>query len=205
MVFSYSRKGAGIMGRKIVIVHGGPRKMGNTRAITKIAIESAREHGAKVDEIDAINLTFKAPGCIACFKCQESDQYKCIIDDEVAAKVAALPLYDVITLSAPIYWWSYPAQLKIFIDRIFSLVKLQGNEHRSALSGKTMALIATGGGELENNLNLLEAQWRNPADMMGCKFISSLFPDVLPEEGFLTKNPDAVKKAKEFGRLLAMA
>lgn len=51
----------------------------------------------------------------------------------------------------------------------------------------------------------LEAQWRNPADMMGCKFLSSLFPDVLPEEGFLARNPDAVKKAKEFGRLLAMA
>ncbi|MBN1905936.1 MAG: NAD(P)H-dependent oxidoreductase [Deltaproteobacteria bacterium] len=192
------------MGKKIVVVHGGPRKKGNTRAITKITVDSARKHGAKVDEIDAINLTFKAPGCIACFKCQESEEYKCIIDDEVAAKVATLPSYDVIVLSAPIYWWSYPAQLKIFIDRIFSLIKLKGDDHISALSGKTMALIATGGGELENNLNLLEAQWRNPADMMGCKFLSSLYPDVLPEEGFLTKNPDAVQKAKEFGRLLAM-
>ncbi len=193
------------MGKKIVIVHGGPRKNGNTRAVTKIAIDSAREHGATVDEIDAVNLTFKAPGCIACFKCQKSDLFRCAIDDEVAAKVATLPEYDVIVLSAPIYWWSYPAQLKIFIDRIFSLVKHHGDEHRSALSGKTMALIATGGGELKDNLNLLEAQWRNPAEMMGCKFLSSLFPDVLPEEGFLTRNPDAVNRAKEFGRLLAKA
>jgi multimeric flavodoxin WrbA len=193
------------MGKKIVVIHGGPRKKGNTRAITKIAVDSAREYGAKVEEIDAINLTFKAPGCIACFKCQESDEYRCAINDEVAAKVATLSSYDVIVLSTPIYWWSYPAQLKIFIDRIFSMVKLHGEKHISALSGKTMAIIATGGGELENNLSLLEAQWRNPADMMGCKFLSSLYPDVLPEEGFLARNPDAVKKAKEFGRMLAMA
>jgi multimeric flavodoxin WrbA len=192
------------MGKKIVIIHGGPRKKGNTRAVTKMAIDSAREHGAMVDEIDAINLTFKVPGCIACFKCQKSDKYRCAIDDEVAAKVATLPEYDVIVLSAPIYWWSYPAQLKIFIDRIFSLVKLHGEEHKSALSGKTMALIATGGGELEDNLNLFEAQWRNPADMLGCKFMSCLFPDVSPEEGSLIQNPEAVKKAKEFGNLLAM-
>lgn len=193
------------MNRKIVIIHGGPRKKGNTRDVTKIAIDSARNHGATVNEIDAINLSFKAPGCIACFKCQKSDEYRCAIDDEVAAKVATLPEYDVIVLSSPIYWWSYPAQLKIFIDRIFSLVKLHGDEHRSALSGKTMALIATGGGELEDNLNLLEAQWRNPAGLLGCKFMSCLFPDVSPEEGFLIQNPEAVKKAKEFGRLLTMA
>jgi multimeric flavodoxin WrbA len=193
------------MGKKIVIVHGGPRKKGNTRAVTKIVIDSVSERGAIVDEIDAINLTFKVPGCIACFKCQESDEYRCAIDDEVAAKVATLPAYDVIVLSSPIYWWSYPAQLKIFIDRIFSLVKLQGEEHRSALSGKTMALIATGGGELENNLNLLEAQWRNPADMLGSKFLSCLFPDVSPGEGSLALNSEAVQKAKEFGRLLAIA
>jgi multimeric flavodoxin WrbA len=193
------------MGKKIVIIHGGPRKKGNTRAVTKMAIDSAREHGAIVDEIDAINLTFKVPGCIACFKCQKSDEYRCVIGDEVAEKVATLTEYDVIVLSTPIYWWSYPAQLKIFIDRIFSLVKLHGEEHKSALSGKIMALIATGGGELEDNLNLLEAQWRNPAGLLMCKFLSCLFPDVSPEEGFLIRNPEAVQKAKEFGRLLAMA
>lgn len=193
------------MGKKIVIVHGGPRKKGNTREVTKIAIDAARDHGAIVDEIDATNLSFKKPGCIACFKCQKSDDYRCAIDDEVANKVATLPDYDVIVVSTPIYWWSYPAQLKIFIDRIFSLVKLQGEEHRSALSGKIMAIIATGGGELEDNLNLLSAQWRNPADMLGCKFMSCLFPDVSPEEGSLARNPEAVKKAKDFGKALAMA
>ncbi|MBN1472934.1 MAG: flavodoxin family protein [Syntrophaceae bacterium] len=193
------------MGNKIVFVQGSPRKKGNTRAMTKIAIESAKAHGAEVTEIDATTLTFKAPGCIACYQCQQSDEYKCALNDGVAEQVATLPDYDVIVLSTPLYWWSYAAQLKIFIDRMFSLMKLSGDDHKSLLTGKVMGLLSTAGGSYANNLELLEAQWRNPADMLGCKFISCLFPDTVPDEGTLANDPSAVEKAKEFGRLLALA
>jgi len=193
------------MGNKIVFVQGGPRKKGNTRAATRIAIESAKKQDAEVTEIDITTLDFKAPGCIGCLKCQMSDEYKCALNDEVAEKVATLPEYDVIVLATPLYWWSYTAQLKIFIDRMFSLMKLSGEDHQSLLSGKTMGLLATGGGGYENNLALLETQWKNPADMLGCKFLSCLFPNTIPEEGSLVSDPSAVEKAKEFGRLLASA
>ena len=193
------------MSNKIVFVHGGPRKNGNTRAVASIAIESARENGAKVTEIDATTLNFKEPGCIACFKCQQSDEFKCAVNDEVAEKVATLPEYDVIVLATPLYFWSYPAQLKIFIDRMFSLSKYRVQDYQSRMSEKTLGLLATAGGPLENNLELLEAQWKKPADMLGCRFFSCLFPNVTPEEGSLVSDPSAVEKAKEFGRLLASA
>lgn len=193
------------MGNRVVFIHGGPRKKGNTRAVAKIAIESAKERGAEVAEIDATTLEFNEPGCIGCYKCQGSDEYKCALNDEVAEKVATLPEYDVIVLATPLYWWSYTAQLKIFIDRMFSLVKLSGDDHKSAMSDKILGLLATAGGPYENNLGLLEAQWRNPADMLGCKFISCLFPNTTPEAGSLKSDPSAVEKAKEFGQLLASA
>jgi len=193
------------MGNKIVFIQGSPRKKGNTRAAAKIAIESAKGHGAEVTEVDVTTLEFKAPGCIGCYKCQNSDEYKCALNDEVAEKVATLPEYDVIVLVTPLYWWSYTAQLKIFIDRMFSLMKLSGEEHKSLMSGKIMGLLATAGGPYENNLGLLETQWKNPADMLGCKFMSCLFPNTTPEEGSLISDPSAVEKAREFGRLLASA
>ena len=118
--------------------------------------------------------------------------------------MATLPEYDVIVLSTPLYWWSYSAQLKIFIDRIYSLSKFQeASGIRSLLTGKTLALIATGGGPIEDNLELLERQWKNPADMLGCSFISCLFPDTIVEAGELKNDRLAANKAKEFGRLLA--
>lgn len=194
------------MSKKIVFIQGSPRKNGNTRAMSAIAAASAMENGAVVTELDAIGLQFKEPGCLGCQKCQASDQYRCVLNDEVAEAVAGLAAYDIIVLSTPIYWWSYPAQLKIVIDRMYSLSKLSDPEHfGSAMVGKTLGILATGGGGLKDNLDLLAAQWKNPADMLGTRFVSCLFPDVLSEPGSLSRDPEAVKKARAFGRELALS
>ncbi len=192
------------MSNRIIFVQGSPRKNGNTRAVTNIAMATAKENGAEVNEIDVINLDFKAPGCIGCRKCQQSEAFECAFNDEVAQNVATLPEYNVIVLASPLYWWSYSAQLKIFVDRMYSLSKISDSEnYQSMLVGKTLALIATAGGPLEDNLELLEYQWKKPAKMLGCLFLSCLFPNTPPEAGALIKDSSALKKAKEFGRSLA--
>lgn len=190
--------------KTIVFIHGGPRKNGNTRAIGAIAISAASEAGAAVAEIDATCLEFKKPGCVGCQKCQESEKFECSIDDELGRTVATIPQYDVIVLATPLYWWSYPAQIKMFVDRMYSLSKFTDNwEVKSALAKKTLALLATAGGPIENNLELLEQQWKNPADILGCRFLSCLFPLAPPEPGSLARDAEAVEKAKAFGRSLA--
>ncbi len=194
------------MKNRIVFVQGSPRKNGNTRAITAIAMASARQNGAEATEIDVTNLGFKAPGCVGCQKCQQSESFECAFNDEVAQNVATLPEYSVIVLVTPLYWWSYSAQLKIFVDRMYSLSKISDPENfQSLLVGKTLALLATAGGPMEDNLELLEYQWKKPATMLGCSFLSCLFPNTPPEAGALAKDPSALIKAKEFGRSLASA
>jgi len=192
------------MSKRIVFVHGAPRKKGNTRAVTGLAAEAARREGAVVTEIDATKLEFSAPGCIGCAKCQQSDTYECTLGDELARNVATLAEYDVIVFSTPLYWWSYSAQLKMFIDRMYSLCKFSDEQGiRSAVSGKTLALIATAGGPMQDNLEVLESQLRNPAAMLGCSFTSCLFPDVRMEAGDLKNDRLAAERAQSFGRLLA--
>lgn len=194
------------MPNKIVFIQGSPRKNGNTRAISGIAINSAKENGAEVTEIDVTALAFKEPGCIGCRKCQESSEFICALNDEVAQKVATLPEYNVIVLATPLFWWSYSAQLKIFLDRMYSLFKLSDpKNYQSQLAGKVLALLATAGGPLEDNLELLEYQWKKPANLLGCLFQSCLFPNTPPEAGALLENPSALETAKEFGRTLATA
>jgi multimeric flavodoxin WrbA len=190
--------------KKIVCVHGGPRKNGNTRAVTAQVLEAARRQGAEVTEIDATTLEFKVPGCLGCRKCQESSDFVCSIGDPVAQAVATLPAYDAIILSTPLYWWSYTAQLKIFIDRMYSLCKFaEDGSARMLLAGKKLALIATAGGPIEDNLALLESQLKNPAAMMGCSFASCLFAGVSAAPGTLTDDPAVAEKARQFGRELA--
>ena len=192
------------MAKKIVFIQGAPRKNGNTRAMTALAMKAAQEAGGEVALIDATELDFKVPGCLGCQKCQESEDFVCSLGDGVAEVVATLPGYDVIVLATPLYWWSYTAQLKIVIDRMYSLSKFQEETGiRSVLAGKTLALLATAGGQLEDNLDLLERQWRNPADMLGCSFLSCLFPDTIVEAGELALDHTAARKAEDFGRMLA--
>jgi multimeric flavodoxin WrbA len=192
------------MSKNIVFIQGSPRKNGNTRAISAVAMDAARQAGAEVSEIDALALEFKAPGCIGCQQCQMSDKYECAINDQLTKAVLSLPKYDVIVFSTPLYWWSHTAQIKMLIDRIYSLVKISETGAISTpLSGKKLGLLATAAGQMENNLDVLETQLRHPAEMLGCSFVSCLFPDVICEPGTLKNENEAVKKAHDFGKLLA--
>jgi multimeric flavodoxin WrbA len=169
-----------------------------------LAMKAAQEAGAEVAQIDATKLEFKVPGCLGCQKCQESEDFVCSLGDGVAEAVAMLPRYDAIVLASPLYWWSYTAQLKIVIDRMYSLSKFREETGiRSVLAGKTLALLATAGGPLEDNLDLLERQWQNPAEMLGCSFLSCLFPNTTVDAGELVFDPAAARKAEGFGRMLA--
>lgn len=191
------------MSKRIVFVHGGPRKHGNTRAVTALTMQAARQAGADVAEIDAIGLDFKVPGCLACHKCQQIEAFECAIGDELARKVATLAEYDVVVLATPLYWWSYSAQLKMFVDRMYSLCKFSEDGIRSVMEGKTLALIATAGGPMKDNLEVLESQLRNPSLMIGCSYASCLFPDTAAEAGKLVNDSSVAEKAQAFGRELA--
>ncbi len=192
------------MTNKIVFIHGSPRKNGNTRAVSRRAIQAAQDKKADVFEIDATKLEFKIPGCASCMECHQSDKFECVVGDQLSETVAALSEYDVIVVATPTYWMSYTAQTKMFIDRMGSLMKFtESGEIRTPLAGKVLAILATGGGALDNNMELLEQQWGSVAYMLSCQFKSCLFPNTPVEAGALKNNPSAMKKAQEFGQLLA--
>lgn len=176
------------MSNRIVFIHGSPRKNGSTRLVAAIAAQAAQDEKADVIEIDATKLEFKIPGCAGCMKCHQSDQFACAAGDQLARTVATMPEYDVIVIATPTYWMSYTAQVKMFIDRMGSLIKYsESGEIRTPLAGKALAILATGNDGAENNLDLLERQWKSVADMLKCRFISCLFPNTPIEPGVLKK------------------
>ena len=191
------------MSKKVVFIHGSPRRNGNTRALAGVAQAALAAMGVESGEIDAARLEFKHPGCIACYKCQGSEAYGCHIDDELAQAVATLPDYDAVVLATPIYWFSHTAQAKMLIDRMFSLIKFGPNhEIHSPLTGKPLALLATGGGQVEENLEVLETLWSIPAKRIGSPFLSCLSPMCHYPPGEVVNDPAAVAKAEAFGRSL---
>lgn len=187
-----------------MFVHGSPRKNGNTKVVTMAAMEAAKEVNAKVSEINAISLDHKKPGCTGCEGCDRADQYKCVVKDDVTKAVASLADYDVICFAAPVYIWSFPAQLKIFIDRMYSLLKFtESGDVESNLAGKTIGLLTTAGGSYSSNIQLVEQQLKQFSDVLGCIFMTTSFPEVRVAPGAIADNEEAMNQAREFGRSLA--
>lgn len=192
------------MSKKVCFILGSPRKNGNTNVLAREAMRALAESGIESVAIDAPRLDFKYPGCVACYKCQQSPEYGCHVGDGLGRAVSGLADYDAVVLATPVYWFSYPAQVKMFIDRLLSLCKFgKNNEISSPLKGKPMALLATGEGELEENLNLLDAQWRIPVAWIGNPYLSCLFPFCQYPPGGVARDAGALSKAAEFGGNLA--
>lgn len=191
------------MPRKIIFIHGSPRPNGNTRVVAQKAIEAARKAGGAVTEVEAAALRYDTPGCSGCLLCQQSEEYRCQLADEVTEVVAGLPRFDTIVIATPVYWFSYPAQLKVIIDRMFSLVKFAPSGVASPLAGKTFGLLATAGGPEEGNLELLERQWMTPARILSCRYVSCLIPFAPYTPGALIGDTEALAKATAFGTSLA--
>ena len=193
------------MGRKIAIICGSPRKKGNTNRVVGWVAEAAREAGAEVEIIDAPRLSYKTLGCTGCMACQQSEEYRCVIDDDASPILARLPESDIVVLASPVYWFGPTAQLKVFADRMFSLIKFVDDEPVTPLAGKTLGVIATAGGEREHGLGLLEQTYQIAAGLMGLPFESLL----VPHAPMRLEQPDEVaaiqKQAEAFGRKLAGA
>jgi multimeric flavodoxin WrbA len=192
------------MGKKIVVIQGSPRKKGTSRFLSSVMIKTAEDADASVFEIDTTELKFKVPGCAGCKKCHQSEMFACSIDDELARITETLVNYDVITFATPTYWMSYPAQLKILIDRMGSLMKFnETGQIQSMLTGKVLSLLATGNSGMKNNMELLKRQVNSLADMLSCQFHSCMFPNIPMDIDILKNDLSAIEKAKEFGLLLS--
>ena len=121
------------MGKKIVVITGSPRKNGNSFAMTDAFIKAAQAKGHTVTRFDA--ALQKVGGCHACETCYKSGK-ACSFDDDFNKIAPAILEADGIVFTTPVYWYSFPAQIKGVIDRLYSFC-IGGKD----MAGKECALI----------------------------------------------------------------
>ncbi len=119
---------------KIVVLTGSPRRDGNSFAMTEAFIKAAENNEHTVSRFDTafMNIGF----CHACGMCCKTGKACAFESDFNGAMADAILEADVIVFSAPLYWYSIPAQLKCAIDKLYSLAA--GGKD---LSGKKCAVI----------------------------------------------------------------
>lgn len=94
---------------KITVITGSPRKNGNSFAMTESFIKEAEKLGHSIQRFDAAFM--KIGGCHACNTCFKTGK-ACSFDDDFNVIAPAILDSDAIVFSAPVYWYSIPAQIK---------------------------------------------------------------------------------------------
>ena len=123
------------MSKKIVVLTGSPRRNGNSFAMTEAFIKSAEKKGHSITRIDASFI--KVGGCNGCAKCYTHEGKACVIEDDFNKIAPDILEADAVVFTTPLYWYTFPAQLKAVIDKTFAFFVAQKD-----IAGKQCALIA---------------------------------------------------------------
>ena len=194
------------MAKKMLFLCGSPRKTGNTNTVAGWVVEGAKAAGANVEVIDVAHLKSRNNGCIGCMGCQKSDKYECVVDDEVKPVLARIPEMDVVVFATPTYFFGPSAQLKLFMDRMYSLIKIDPAKglYEHNLGHLKWALICTGGGDINPGIGLVEQTFKTVAGFVGSECSSLLVPFASMYSDDLKQDKKLCDKAKAFGRTLAL-
>ncbi len=188
---------------KILSIFGGPRKQGNTASMLNWVEEELRTGGAQVERIDMQQV--KLAGCMGCYKCQANrDEPACIQRDDGNELFARLIAADALLFAAPLYCWSFPAQIKALFDRSFCLVSGYGtDDYRSLVQDKPASLLATCGGPIEGNADLLQETFRRISSWSRTRLVDGVIVPSCTTPDALTS--EARQEARALGQRLTAA
>ncbi len=124
---------------KVIGIVGSPRKNGNTNAVVQQVLEGASEAGAETRNFILNEMNYK--GCQACNYCKAHD--KCKLEDDLAELLDELAAADGVVFGSPIYFAQFTGQMRLFLDRCYSLVN---PDHTSRLpAGKKAVIVGAQG------------------------------------------------------------
>lgn len=88
---------------KVLLINGSPRKEGNTfTALSEVAMQ-LRKQGVESEMVWIGNRPVR--GCIACNKCREKADNRCVFDDDITNTVIAkMATCDAVVIGSPVYY-----------------------------------------------------------------------------------------------------
>ena len=182
---------------RVTIIYGSPRKKGNSATLARKVKDGLSEMGITPEEF-YLHGTDMAP-CSACDGCQKSAKYACVVEDDLRPVLESVANCDYLVLAGPIYNFNVSAQLKIFLDRSYSLWKPTG----SILKGKKVAIILTYADEDPKSSGVFNAI---AALQDGYRFVEAPVLKVLhftaSGEGDILNNKAALDEAHDLGILI---
>lgn len=129
---------------QILAFNGSPRSKGNTSTIIASILAGARSKGAQTTEVPLHDIDLK--GCQGCLSCRKNPGF-CKQKDDLSRYLEAIKSCAGMVVGCPIYMYRISGQMKLFVDRIYSLYASlpEGGYDSVVPPGKTYALVTSQG------------------------------------------------------------
>ena len=179
------------MSKNILILTGSPRKGGNSDKLADAFISGARQAGHTTVKYVTAQKNIK--GCIDCKTCF-SKGTACSFPDDFNELAPLVEQADMIVFATPLYRFTFPAQMKLALDKFFSFL----------IGGKTLkiqegALLVCGGDPDPSCFEGIVASYKLLAKHMKWQDAGTiLVPGVNGKDDIVTT--DALARAETLGK-----
>ena len=103
--------------KSIIGIVGSGRRKSNSKKLLEHALRKIESFGADVEMIDILDLNIS--GCLECNECKKTGD--CVIEDDLTPMYERFLDADGVIISAPVYFYSLPGQIKLLVDRFQAL------------------------------------------------------------------------------------
>lgn len=186
--------------KKILIVKGSPRELGNSAFLADEVAEGAKAAGARVESYWLHNMDISP--CDACDACHAEPYDGCVVSDDMQLIYPRLLDADAIVIASPVYWFTVSAQTKLFMDRCYALVDADGY----LLRGKQIGIVMTYGDDDPFNSGAVNAfrTFQDAYSYVGAQIVGMVYGSA-SDPGEISKNAKVTAQAYELGQKLAGA
>ncbi len=181
------------MKKNILVLTGSFRRNGNSDLMAEAFIKGAQEAGHDVTKVETARKSFSV--CKACKKCYSNGK-ACPFDEDFSELAPQILDADVIVISTPLYWFTFPAQLKAALDKFYSFMVAE-----KSIKMKESLLLVCGEGEDKSSFKGLIKSYDMMADYCGWINKGTIIATGVGDKGEILKT-DILSKIEKTGHYI---
>lgn len=177
------------MPKNILVLTGSPRQHGNSEMLADAFCQGARKAGHEVMRFSAAVDAVKP--CVACDACWSKGE-ACVFADGFRKLSPLLEKTDTLVLTSPLYWYTFTAQIKSAIDKMYAYAS--ANSQRKLGIREAVLLMCAEEGNEECFLGAVES-YKRIAGLMEWENRGILTAPGVRNKGDIANHP-ALKQAE---------
>jgi multimeric flavodoxin WrbA len=137
---------------KVVAFNGSSRKDGNTAILLNLVLDEIEKEGIETELVQLAGEILS--GCIACYKCAENKDQKCVVvKDRLNEHIAKMKEAQGILLGSPTYIADMTANMKALIERSAIVSRNNGDLFRRKVGAAVIAVRRAGSTHVLSSMN----------------------------------------------------